>query len=249
VRSGPLTVALPVRNEGANLRHWWRAAAPHLPPGARVLVVHDFDEDDTVPVARALAEEGAPVRALRSRGAGFPDALLTGLLAAERGPVLVTMADGSDDLAALPGMLRAWAEGADLVVGSRFAPGGRIEGGSLVKRSLGRWGSLVLHRLAGFPVRDASNAFRVYDAEWVRTVRPDRCEGFEVTVALLLAAWQAGARIVEVPVAWRDRRSGASHFRPRWIPRYGRLWLRALRWGLAARTRRAAGPPRHGPAP
>jgi dolichol-phosphate mannosyltransferase len=243
VRSGPLTVALPVRNEGANLRAWWRGAAPHLPAGARVLVVHDLDDDDTLPVVRALAAEGAPLRAVRSRGVGFPDALLTGLLAAERGPVLVTMADGSDDLAALPAMLRAWAEGADLVVGSRFMPGGRLEGGSALKRSLGRWGSLVLHRAAGLPVRDASNAFRVYDAERVRTLAPERCEGFEVTLALLLAAWQAGARIVEVPAAWAERRRGASHFRLRWIPRYGRLWLRALRHGLAARTT-AAGPRR-----
>jgi dolichol-phosphate mannosyltransferase len=238
VRSGALTVVLPVRNEAVNLRAWWRSAAQHLPQGARVLVVHDFEDDDTLPVARALADEGAPLRTRRSRGVGFPDALLTGLLAAERGPVLVTMADLSDDLAALPRMLAAWAEGADLVVGSRFVAGGQVVGGSAPKLWLARWGSLALHRLAAFPVRDASNAFRVYDAGLVRRLRLEPSQGFEVGFALLLAAWQADARIVEVPVAWRGRERGASHFRLRWIPRYGRLWVRALRHGLAVRKKR-----------
>jgi hypothetical protein len=235
VRSGPLTVVLPVRNEGVNLSAWWRATASHLPPGTVVLVVHDDAEDDSVPVALALAAEGAPMRPLRSRGRGFPDALLTGLLAADAGPVLVTMADLSDDLSALTPMLEAWAGGADLVVGSRYVPGGRLFGGSILKRSLGRWGSLVLRSVAALPVHDASNAFRVYDADLIRRLRVPPTKGFEVTVALLLAAWQAGARIEEVPATWTARQRGGSGFQLRWIPRYGALWLRALGHGLAAR--------------
>jgi dolichol-phosphate mannosyltransferase len=235
--SAALTVVVPVWNEGENLRTWWRDAAPHLPPGARVLVVYDRADDDTLPVARALAAEGAPIVPLRNAGAGFPGAMLTGLRAADRGPVLVTMGDASDDAAALPAMLAEYWAGADLVVGSRFIPGGRMEGGHVLKATLARWGSLVLSRVACFPAHDVSNAFRLYDAALVRRLRVEEAAGFDVVFAILLAAWQDGARIAEVPVTWRDRRRGTSRFRLRWIPRYARLWLRAVRHGLASRIR------------
>jgi dolichol-phosphate mannosyltransferase len=229
-------VVVPVWNEGRNLREWWSDAAPYLPPGSTVRVVYDRDEDDTLPVARALAAEGAPIEPLRSCGSGFPDAMMTGLLSARPGPVLVTMADLSDDLGALGAMMEQYRAGADVVVGSRFMPGGDIQGAHRLKVLLARWGSLTLCRLAGFPVRDVSNAFRLYDARLVQGLRVGRAAGFEVVMALLLAAWESGARIVEVPAVWRGRVRGKSRFRFRWLPRYALLWGRALAHGI--RTRR-----------
>lgn len=236
-----LTVVIPVWNEGRNLRRWWLEAAPHLPPGTRVLVVYDFEEDDTLPVVAALASEGAPLVPVRNRQAGFPGAMLTGLRAAGPGPVLVAMGDVADDLGAIPRMLAAHAAGAELVVGSRYMPGGRTTGGPVLKGLLARWGSGALHGLAGLPVRDATNAFRLYDGALVARLRVEPCAGFEVVLAVLLAAWRARARIVEVPVAWQARRQGESRFRLAWIPRYGRLWLLALAHGLGARLGRAGG--------
>src|SRR5207248_1742799 len=66
--TSPLTVVVPVYNEGKNFREWWRQASPHLPPGAQVRVVYDFDEDDTLPVVRELAGQGAPVVPLKNAG-------------------------------------------------------------------------------------------------------------------------------------------------------------------------------------
>jgi dolichol-phosphate mannosyltransferase len=235
----PLTVVVPVLNEGDNLRGWWRSARPHLPANTRVLLVYDAPDDDTLPVARALAGEGAPIELLRSRGSGFPDAMLTGMLAAGAGPVLVTMADLSDDLAALGRMMQAYRDGADVVVGSRFMAGGRLVGAPPLKALLARWGSAFLARVARFPVRDVSNAFRLYDGSLIPRLRIRKAVGFEVVLEVLLAAWEDGARIVEIPATWRGRTQGKSHFRVRWIPRYGLLWLRALRQALRGRR---AGP-------
>jgi NAD(P)-dependent dehydrogenase (short-subunit alcohol dehydrogenase family) len=202
-----------------------------------VLVVYDSPSDDTVPVARALAHGGAPIRLLRSRGVGFPAAMLTGLGEAGTGPALVTMADLSDDLEALGRMLAAFAAGADVVVGSRFMAGGRVVRGHPLKAFLSRWGSQILARCAGFPTHDASNAFRLYDAELVRRLVVPEANGFEAVFGVLLAAWEAGARIEEVPVTWSGRTRGTSHFKLRWLAGYGRLWLRALRHGAALEDR------------
>ncbi len=232
-RAAPLTIVVPVYNEGGNLRSWWEQARTYLPEHGTVRLVYDFDEDDTLPVARALAVEGAPITLLRNAGKGVLGALLTGLRSVEAGPVLVSMADLSDDFRALPAMLAAYRAGADVVVASRYMPGGRQIGGPWLKGQLSRWGGRSLKWLAGFPVSDATNSFRLYDAALVRRLDLESTGGFEVGFEITMKAWMAGARIAEVPCTWRDRVTGESRFHLRkWLPLYARLWARTLAHGM-----------------
>ncbi len=232
-RHAPLTVVVPVYNEGANIRGWWEEARSHLPAGSSVRLVYDFDEDDTIPVAKALMAEGAPISLVRNAGRGVLSALLTGIRSVEAGPVLVSMADLSDDLAVIPSILEAYRKGADVVVASRYMPGGRQIGGPWLKGQLSRWGGRSLKWLARFPVSDATNSFRLYDAEMVRGLDLESTGGFEVGFEITMKAWMAGRRIEEVPCTWRDRVAGESRFNLRkWLPRYARLWGRALAHGM-----------------
>lgn len=243
----PLTIVVPVCQEGANLHRWWERTAPFLPPGAQVVLVYDHEDDDTLPPARALLARGAPLRLLRNEGSGPRAAILSGLRAVPAGPALVTMADLSDDPAAIGPMLDAYRAGADVVVASRYARGGRQEGGPWLKGRLARWGGRSLRRLAGFPVSDATNSFRLYDAALVHDLALDGAGGFEVAFEITLEAWRRGRRIAEVPSVWREREAGASRFRLlRWLPRYARLWARAMAIGLRrgrARTLRSMAVP------
>jgi len=243
-----LTVVVPVFNEGANIRRWWELAGPHLPGSTRVLVVYDFEQDDTLPAVRALQAEGAPLDLLPNSGRGVLRAIVTGLRAVERGPVLVSMADLSDEPGSIAAMLEAYRRGADVVVASRFMPGGQLLGGPRLKGWLARWGSLSLRRLAGFPVHDATNSFRLYDAELVRAVEIESTGGFELGMELTLKAWMMGRQVAEVPSTWRARDAGTSRFRlASWLPRYAALWARAMAFGLVGRRRRRAarGPSAH----
>ncbi len=231
--SAPLTVVVPVFNEGANLRSWWEQARPHLPAGASVRLVYDFDEDDTLPVARQLAAEGAPMTLVRNAGRGVLRALVTGLRSVDAGPVLVSMADLSDDFRAIQEMLSEYRAGAQVVVASRYMPGGSQIGGPWLKGQLSRWGGRSLKWIAGFPVSDATNSFRLYDAALVHRIEIESTGGFEVGFEITLKAWMAGARIAEVPCTWRDRVAGESRFHLRkWLPRYARLWARAVAHGM-----------------
>ena len=232
----PLTVVVPVYNEGANLRRWWEEARRYLPAGAGVRIVYDFEEDDTLPVARQLALEGAPIVPLCNSGRGVLRAITTGLRAVERGPVLVSMADLSDDFGALPGMLAAHAGGAGVVVASRYMRGGRQIGGPWLKGQLSRWGGRSLKWLARFPVSDATNSFRLYDAEVLKRIDIESTGGFEVGFEITMKAWMAGVPIAEVPCTWRDRVAGESRFDLRkWLPLYARLWARTLAHGVRNR--------------
>ena len=218
-RTAPLTVVVPVYNEGENFREWWRQAGPHLPAGTNVRPVYDMPDDDTLPVIEALRAEGAPIEPLKNTGRGVLQALITGLRSTKSGPIIVSMADLSDDLTVIPRMLDLWREGAAVVVASRYMPGGRHEGGPFLKKSLSRLGGLSLYYLAGFPSRDATNNFRLYDAEFLGSIEFESQAGFELALEITLKAWEAGRPVVEVPTTWTDRVAGESRFAlKKWLP-------------------------------
>jgi hypothetical protein len=232
-------VVVPVYNEGDNLREWWRQASPHLPPATLVRIVYDFDEDDTLPVVHDLRLAGAPMEPLKNPGRGVLAALTAGLRSADQGPVLVSMADLSDDFAVIPRMMEEHRAGARVVVASRYMRGGRQIGGPWLKGQLSRWGGRSLHLLAGFPVHDATNSFRLYDAAFLQSIAIESRGGFELGFEITLKAWQRGEKVVEVPCTWRDRVRGQSRFNLRkWLPLYGRLWAEAVVTGLRRRERR-----------
>jgi len=232
-REAPLTVVVPVYNEGENIRNWWAQASPHLPPGTRVRLVYDFPEDDTLPEAERLRASGAPIELIRNTGRGVCLALITGIRSVTEGPVLVSMADLSDDFPIIPAMLDAYRAGADVVVASRYMPGGRQLGGPWLKGQLSRWGGRSLAWLAGFPVHDATNSFRLYDAELVRSLELESQGGFEVGFEITMKAWMQGRRLVEIPCTWRDRVAGESRFNlRRWLPLYAKLWARTAAHGM-----------------
>lgn len=235
----PLVVVVPVYNEGENLRGWFREMGPFLPDGAKVRIVYDRDDDDTLPVARELIAGGAPLELLKNSARGVRTALLTGLASVPSGPVLVSMADLSDEASVLPRMLERYREGATVVVASRYMRGGRQIGGVWLKRALARWGAAALYHLAHFPVHDATNNFRLYDAAFVRELTLSSDGGFEIAFEITLEAWRRGKRVEEVPSVWRDRVAGKSRFRlMAWLPRYGRLWWEAFSFGAFHQDKR-----------
>jgi glycosyltransferase involved in cell wall biosynthesis len=231
-----LTLLVPVYNEADNFPRLIAEVERLVPPPFRLLMVYDFDEDTTLPVARELAHTRPWLLLHRNDlGKGVVNALRAGFTAVERGPVLVVMADLSDDLSVVPGLLALYQSGYRVVCPSRYVRGGRQIGGPLLKRMLSRLAGLSLRWLAGFPTHDATNNFRLYDAELVRELGIESRGGFEVALELTAKAFVRGEPIAEVPTTWRDRTAGESRFRLRqWLPRYLRWYF----YALTARRRR-----------
>ena len=128
---------IPVYNEGENVVATLRGVVErtHARP-LEVLVVHDFDEDTTVPVVKRLQAEMPQLRLHRNTlGRGVLNAMKSGLRAARAPYVLVTMGDGSDNPDDIDPMYELALGGADVVAGSRYMRGGRQLGGPLHKRS------------------------------------------------------------------------------------------------------------------
>ncbi|HUI83099.1 MAG TPA: glycosyltransferase [Candidatus Binatia bacterium] len=228
----PLTIVIPVYNEGANFRALWSEIASSVRTPFTAIIVYDFDEDNTVPVAREIIAAGETRLQLRRNayGRGVTKAIRTGLEAVESGPVLVTMADLSDDMTQVDRMYEMWLEGFDLVCGSRYMKGGRLIGGPFFKQLLSRTSGLTLHYFRGVPTHDATNSFKLYDAAMVRELRVESVAGFELGLELTVKAFLNGYRIAEIPSTWRDRTAGSSRFRVfHWLPHYLKWYFHAFR--------------------
>lgn len=227
----PLTIIVPVYNEAENFPRLWSELKSAVRSPYQAIVVYDFDEDTTVPVVRELIERGErglglAKNTLRRGAAG---AICAGFQLVAEGPVLVVMADLSDDLAVVDRMVELYRQGFDLVAASRYMPGGRILGGRALKKSLSRLAGLSLHWLRGMPTRDATNAFKLYDAGMLKAFRIESTAGFEINLEITVKAFLAGYSITEIPATWRDRTSGESRFRLwAWLPKYLKWYLLAF---------------------
>jgi len=237
-----LTVVIPVYNEGANFPRLWDALTSQVGDPFVALVVYDFDQDDTLPVvADRIARGETRLKLLKNTvGRGVVGAILTGFNHVEHGPVLVVMGDLSDDLRQVHRMLALYQQGFDVVAGSRYIKGGGIEGGPWFKQLLSRVAGVSLHWLRGLPTHDATNAFKIYDRDMLRSLAIESRRGFELNLELTVKAFLSGYSIAEVPCVWRDRAAGQSRFRVwAWLPHYLRWYLYAFRpRAKAARRRR-----------
>jgi dolichol-phosphate mannosyltransferase len=227
-----LTIVIPVYNEGSNFHQQWREISTLMTADFTACVVYDFDEDDTLPVVNKIIAAGEPrLRAVKNqRGRGVVAAIMTGFDVAPDGPVLVVMADLSDDLAQVGRMLALYRQGYHVVAGSRYMRGGKLIGGPFFKQLLSRVAGVSLHYLRGLPTHDATNAFKIYDRAMVKSFTVESHGGFELNLELTVKAFIGGYRITEVPSTWRDRSSGQSRFRLwKWLPHYLRWYFYAFR--------------------
>jgi dolichol-phosphate mannosyltransferase len=248
--AGPIEIIIPVYNEGESIVRTLEEIESKVDHPHRILVVYDFEQDDTLPPLRRYIERGhGGIRTEKNHyGRGALNAIRTGFEAAESELCLVCMGDLSDDMAAVRDMLRKMDEGCDVVCGSRYMKGGRQIGGPWFKRTLSRLAGMSLHWLAGVPTHDATNSFKMYRRSLLQRIQIESRGGFEIGMEILIKAHLLGCKIGEVPSTWRDRSGGESKFRLwKWLPNYLHWYRVALRArfardkrGLARSASRAA---------
>lgn len=208
-------VVLPTFEEAANIREAivrLRAALPD----ADVLVVDDNSPDGTADIAKAAAEElGRVDVSVRPGKAGLGSAYRHGFeLALERGydAVVQMDADLSWSESALPAMLAQLESGRDLVIGSRYVPGGSIPHWPWHRRAMSRYGNRYACVVLGLPIHDATSGFRAIKASALRAnnLFATRSRGYGFMIETAYRMHRGGADIAEVPVTFVDRVRGQS---------------------------------------
>ncbi|HEY6671240.1 MAG TPA: polyprenol monophosphomannose synthase [Solirubrobacterales bacterium] len=211
-------VILPTYDEAENLERIVGAVLEQLPPSATVLVVDDNSPDGTGEIADRLAHSNESVRVLhRARKEGLGPAYLAGFhVALDAGAqrIIEMDADFSHDPAYLPRLIGA-AENADLVIGSRYVPGGGVTEWGQMRRFISRGGSAYARMALGLPIRDLTGGFKCFRREVLEAINLDTIEarGYAFQVETTYRAIKAGFRVVEIPIVFRDRRDGTSKMR------------------------------------
>jgi dolichol-phosphate mannosyltransferase len=209
---------LPTYDEAENLEAIVRAALAQLASTGRehtVLVVDDGSPDGTGRIADRLAEEQPAVRVVhRPEKQGLGRAYLAGfeVALAEGAELVLEMdADFSHDPADLPRLIEA-AGSADVVLGSRYVPGGGVENWGVVRRLLSRGGSWYARTLLGVPVRDLTGGFKCWSRAALEALDFDGVDahGYGFQIEMTYRAIKAGLSVAEVPIVFRERREGQS---------------------------------------
>jgi dolichol-phosphate mannosyltransferase len=206
---------LPTYNEAENLEPMVRAVLPQLPQGSTILVVDDASPDGTGEIADRLADETPELRVLhRTRKDGLGRAYLAGFAAALEGGaelVLQMDCDFSHDPADLPRLIAA-AGAADVVLGSRYVPGGGVENWALRRRIQSRGGCAYARLILGVPVRDLTGGFKCWRRMALEALDFDGVDahGYGFQIEMTYRAIRAGLTVAEVPIVFRERREGQS---------------------------------------
>ena len=229
-------VLLPTYNERDNIKPLVTALLAI--DGLRVLIVDDNSPDGTGDEAEAIAAVTAGrVSVLRRSGPrGFGRSYIEAMAAALRTDathICQMDADFSHDPAALPRLLAATA-GADLVIGSRYVPGGELRHWPAHRVLLSTCANWYVRAITRLPVHDCTSGFRCWTRDLLARLPLDRIvsDGYAFQVETAWEAFAAGGRIVEVPIIFVERREGQSKMSARVIAE-----SILLPWRLAARPR------------
>jgi dolichol-phosphate mannosyltransferase len=235
-------LVLPTYNEAENIGPLVRAALPELESSGlshRILIVDDNSPDGTGRLADQLASEDDRVQVLHRPGKqGLGRAYLAGFeVALREGADLVMEMDSdfSHDPADLPRLIAA-AEGeaADLVLGSRYVPGGGVTQWGRMRRFVSRGGSAYARWLLGVPVRDLTGGFKCFNRRVLETIDLEdvQADGYGFQIELTYKAIKAGYTVAEVPILFREREVGTSKMTTRIV--LEAVWkVPALRWRVS----------------
>jgi dolichol-phosphate mannosyltransferase len=211
---GRVLVIVPTYNEKDNVEIITRRLRAAV-PGADLLIADDNSPDGTGAIADALAADDPQVHVLHRPGkGGLGAAYLAGFRwALEQGyDVAVEMdADGSHSPEQLPRLLDALRD-ADLVLGSRWVPGGEVKNWPTLRKVISVGGNTYTRLALGIPLRDATGGFRAFRRRVLEGIDLGSVEsqGYCFQVDLALRAWKCGFRIAEVPITFVERERGQS---------------------------------------
>ena len=226
-------VVVPTYNEKENIQAFLSAVRAAV-PAASILVVDDNSPDGTGVLAEQSAAELGQIKVLHRPGKqGLGSAYRNGFTVAidEGYDVIVSMdADFSHDPAVIPVLIAAIESGADVVIGSRYVPGGATENWPIYRRLLSRWGNRYTGLVLGLRVNDCTSGFRAYRASALAGIEPasTTAEGYAFLTELVRRLAGKHHLVTEVPIVFRDRRFGTSKMSPRII---AESMLLVTRWG------------------
>lgn len=226
-----LTILIPVRNEGINLRVMLKLLKALVDVPHEVVVVYDDPNDDSIEAIESVRESNPNVRGvLNELGRGVINAIRAGVDSAKGDFVLIFAADEVGPALAIDNMLELMDGGCEFVSCTRYAYGGRRLGGSAIGGFLSRWANRLFPILAGSVFTDCTTGIKMFRREIFEQMNLEsRPIGWAVAFEMAIKAQLMGFKLGEVPIISIDRLfGGKSTFKlGPWVGEYSRWFF----WG------------------
>ncbi len=236
VMTGPtpkLSILMPVRNEGINLRMMLKILKATIEVPHELLIIYDSLEDDSVPVVESMKRDCPQLRGVHNTlGRGVKNAIQAGIDASLGEYLFVIAADDIGPVLTIEDMLSLMEEGCDLVSATRYAHGGRVLGGATMSRFLSRLANRLFYWISGIALTDSTVGIKMFRRSVFKKIKLDSNIGWSAAFELAIKCQLEGMRLGEVPIISINRfYGGNSSFKVGpWVVQYSRLFL----WGVVS---------------
>lgn len=236
-RELPISVIVPVYNEGANIAAFLNSLESSVDNRHEVLIIYDFDKDDTLPAAKIVRKKYRNIKLIKNNlGAGLINACKTGIKKVKGAFVVIMPGDLADDPKTINKMYQLAKRGNDIICATRYSKGGKQNGGKFIKTMLSRIAGLSTPLILGISTTDVTNGYKMYSKAVLNQIKIESKGGWEFAMEILIKANLLGFRIAETPSTWKERSSGKSKFKLfKWLPRYVYWYF----WGVIQRVKLA----------
>ena len=220
-----LDIVIPVYNEDKNIVRLFKALEDEIVCNFRVLICYDSESDKTLQYLKNSNVINKKILLIKNPKQGPNSAIIEGINSSIAEIILIYMADDFENIKLINNMINLIERGNDLVIPSRFTPGGNMLGAKKIKKMITIIGSYLIYYLARIPFKDCTNAFKMFSANLKNKIKLDSTTGFTFALELTTKSYLSNFKIIEIPSVWIETKNRKTNFKIiKWLPYYV-YWL------------------------
>ena len=216
-----LDIIIPVYNEDENIVRLLKTLENEVTCNFRVLICYDSESDKTLRYVKNNNIINKEILLIKNPKQGPNTAIIEGINSSKAEIILIYMADDFENIKLINNMISLIEHGNELVIPSRFIPGGKMLGAKKIKKMITLVGSYLICYLARIPFKDCTNAFKMFSASLKDKIKLNSTKGFTFALELTAKSYLLNFKIIEIPSIWIETKNRKSNFKIlQWLPYY-----------------------------
>ncbi len=213
MQNNELDILIPVFNEDEIIIDTIKNISSTVVSDYRILICYDYEEDPTIKIVKENFPNNKKIVFVKNLSKGFNKAIISGFKKSSAKALIIFMADDHINHNLINLCYKKFTDGYDVVCPSRLIEEGKMIGNPLLKELLTKLVSFFLFNFTSFPIKDATNSFRLFSKKLIDNIQIESDKGFTLSLELTAKAHRLGYKITEIPSTWKERDKGKSRFK------------------------------------